>query len=254
MMQGNFNKYLSLAAEVYDLDNPSLPLDAYNFYRHYLQNAQEPILEPMCGTGRFLLTFLEEGFDIHGFDASEYMLAALYAKAKARKLHIGNIWAGFAENLGRDERYGLIFIPSGSFGFVIDDIAVKKTLKTFHQHLKEGGKLVLEVRTSHAVPPLGIWKGKRFRREDGKMFIYSLCTALEGNIFVPFARFELVDQHHVIQTEVEEFKVRIYEPEEMCELLKEVGFKNIRTVKAFDHNQDPEENAKTIIYEAEKTD
>lgn len=251
-MQGNFNKYLSLATEVYDLDNPSPPEDAYSFYRDYLQSAQGPILAPMCGTGRFLLPFLEEGFDIHGFDASDHMLAALYAKAKAKNLRIENVWSGFAENLSRDERYSFIFVPSGSFGFLIDDVAVKQTLKTFHHHLKEGGKLVLEVRTSHAIPPLGVWKGKRFRREDGKMLIYSLCTALEGNIFIPFARFELIDQHRVIQTEVEEFKVRIYEPEEMCGLLKEAGFKNVRTLRAFDHNQDPEENAKTIIYEAEK--
>jgi 2-polyprenyl-3-methyl-5-hydroxy-6-metoxy-1,4-benzoquinol methylase len=52
--------------------------DAYAFYRGYVMRANGSILEPMCGTGRFLLPLFEEGFNIHGFDASEHMLEALH--------------------------------------------------------------------------------------------------------------------------------------------------------------------------------
>ncbi len=49
-------------------------------------NANGPILEPMCGTGRFLLPLIEDGFDVHGFDASDHMLGVLHAKAKPKNL------------------------------------------------------------------------------------------------------------------------------------------------------------------------
>lgn len=68
-MDKTLDTYLSLCTEVYDLSKPNPPEDAYAFYRVYAMKANGPILEPMCGTGRFLLPLLEEGFNVHGFDA-----------------------------------------------------------------------------------------------------------------------------------------------------------------------------------------
>ena len=73
--------YLSLATQFYDLIRPEPPDDAYLFYRSYVSDSGGHILEPMCGSGRFLLPLIQEGFDVSGFDASEYMLKALHNKA-----------------------------------------------------------------------------------------------------------------------------------------------------------------------------
>lgn len=43
-----------------------------NFYLEYAQTITTPILEPMCGSGRFLIPMLEQGFNIEGFDASPH--------------------------------------------------------------------------------------------------------------------------------------------------------------------------------------
>ncbi|HCU6014361.1 TPA: GNAT family N-acetyltransferase, partial [Legionella pneumophila] len=66
--------YQSLCTEVYDLSKPNAPQDEYSFYRSYAAEVKGLILEPMCGTGRFLLPLAAEGFDVHGFDASQPML------------------------------------------------------------------------------------------------------------------------------------------------------------------------------------
>lgn len=66
--------YISLCTEVYDLSKPKPPEDAYAFYRSYVKEAKGLVLESMCGTGRFLIPLLEEGFDVQGFDASNHML------------------------------------------------------------------------------------------------------------------------------------------------------------------------------------
>lgn len=86
-MDKTLDNYLSLCTEVYELSKPNLPEDAYAFYRDYAIKANAPILQPMCGYRPFfLLTLIEEGFNVHGFDASKHMLKVLYAKAKAKNL------------------------------------------------------------------------------------------------------------------------------------------------------------------------
>ena len=85
-MDKTLDTYLSLCTEVYELSKPNPPEDAYAFYRDYAVKVNGPILEPMCGTGRFLLPLLEEGFDVHGFDASDHMLGVLHAKAETKNL------------------------------------------------------------------------------------------------------------------------------------------------------------------------
>ena len=48
------NTYLKLCTQVYDLSKPTPPEEAYAFYRSYIEATRGPILEPMCGSGRFL--------------------------------------------------------------------------------------------------------------------------------------------------------------------------------------------------------
>lgn len=97
-MDKTLDTYLSLCTQIYDLSKPNPPEDAYDFYRDYVMKSNGLILEPMCGTGRFLLPMLEDGFNVHGFDASDHMLKVLYAKAKAKHLE-PTIWKGFVEDL-----------------------------------------------------------------------------------------------------------------------------------------------------------
>lgn len=59
----DLDTYLSLCTQVYDLSKPAPPEEAFRFYREYVMRAKGAILEPMCGTGRFLLPLMEDGFD-----------------------------------------------------------------------------------------------------------------------------------------------------------------------------------------------
>jgi SAM-dependent methyltransferase len=142
----------------YDISHPTPPEDAYAFYRSYVAESKGHILEPMCGTGRFLLPLISEGFDIHGFDASQHMLNALHTKAKLQNVK-PTVWVDFVENLNRSERYSLIFIPTGSFGLITDPHAIEKSLKILYTHLADDGILLFEAETIKSMPPIGIWHG-----------------------------------------------------------------------------------------------
>lgn len=250
-MMNKLDTYLSLCTEVYDLSKPEAPEDAYAFYRDYAVNAKGSILEPMCGTGRFLLPLLEEGFNVQGFDASEHMLQALYTKASAKKL-TPTVWKGFVEDLKKPEKYNLIFIPSGSFCLIIDLGAVKSALKTFYDHLSDGGILLFEIETLKAVPPLDVWRGSVWHKPDDQMIMLSQLATFDGTVCNSICKYELAEKNSIIHTEIEELKVRIHDLNELEIMLKECGFKSVRKIKAFDRNTVPDEHDEAIVYECKK--
>ncbi len=145
----------------------------------------------------------------------------------------------------------MIFIPSGSFGLIIDLDAVKTSLKIFLDHLTNDGILIFEGDTHKAVPVLNVWRGSAWEKTDGQMIMLSQLATMEGNVCNSIGKYELVHDNNIIHTEIEKLKVRIYEPYELTELLKSCGFK-VRTIKAFDAKAAPDENDETIIYECTK--
>ncbi|OJW10040.1 MULTISPECIES: class I SAM-dependent DNA methyltransferase [Legionella] len=245
--------YQNLCTEVYDLSKPNAPQDAYSFYRSYAVEAKGPILEPMCGTGRFLLPLVEEGFDVQGFDASQPMLERLHAKARSKNLN-PKVWPGFIEDLNQPEKYSLIFIPSGSFCLITEKAAIQKALKIIYEHLEDKGIFVFEIETLHAVPnELGIWRGSRWPKEDGTLIVLSQLAMLNEEVCYSIGKYELIDNNCVIQTEVEEYKIRIYQdPSFLHNLLTEVGFSKVQIVKGFERNASPDEKDDSIVFECRK--
>lgn len=243
--------YLGLCTEVYDLSKPNPPEDAYAFYRDYAMKANGPILEPMCGTGRFLLPLLEEGCNIHGFDASDHMLEMLHTKAKAKSLE-PIVWKGFVEDLKRPEKYKLIFIPSGSFCLIIDSVQVEKSLKAIYDHLKQDGIFLFEAETLHAVPQAGIWRGSVWPKSNGQKIILSQLATMQDDICTSLCKYELMEAGNIIHTEIEELRVKIYKQDQLMEMLNAAGFKHIRTLKAFDQSSGPANLDESIVYECRK--
>ncbi|OJY37182.1 MAG: ubiquinone biosynthesis methyltransferase UbiE [Legionella sp. 40-6] len=245
--------YQSLCTEVYDLSKPNAPQNEYSFYRSYAVEAKGLMLEPMCGTGRFLLPLVAEGFDVHGFDASQPMLERLHAKSISKNLK-PKVWHGFIEDLNQSNQYSLIFIPSGSFGLITEKADIQKALKIIYEHLEDKGLFVFEVETRQAVPKeLGIWRGSRWPKEDGTLIVLSQLATLDNDVCYSIGKYDLVDNNCVVQTEVEEYKIRIYQdPSFLCNLLTEVGFSNVRMVKGFDRNASPDEKDASIVFECRK--
>lgn len=245
--------YLSLCTQYYDLDKPVVSEDSLAFYMEYAKVAKGPILEPLCGTGRYMIPFMKAGFDIHGFDASPFMLEALHQKCVAQNIK-PKVWQGFFEDLAQPTQYSLIFIPCGSLGLIIDRKQVKLCLKKIWEHLSEDGTFVFEAETLTAIPAqLGAWKGSVRKRLDGKNIVLStLDLPPEDQVETTLCRYDLVEGNAIVQTEIENFRVRFYDPSELCALLKEAGFSSVKTIKAFEHGQTPGGQDEVIVYECRK--
>lgn len=245
--------YLDLCTQVYELSKPKVPEADYNFYKSYLQDTKGKILEPMCGTGRFLLPFLQDGFDLQGFDASQNMLNSLKEKSKLLGLS-PNVWHGYVEQIKQDDYFSLIFIPSGSFGLLIDETVASNTLKSFYNILEPGGVLVFETETPKSIPEkFGVPRSSVYKRNDGNMILASFFDIpTENNVGTSICRYELVTGNQIIKTEIEEFKVRIYDPEKLVKILKNIGFSSVNLRKCFDRSVSPDDTDEAVVYECRK--
>ena len=56
-----------------DVDDERQDILAYYIDRWRRAGSPTPVLEPMCGTGFFLVAFLRSGADIDGMDSSEHV-------------------------------------------------------------------------------------------------------------------------------------------------------------------------------------
>lgn len=246
--------YQNLCAQYYDLDKPDAPPDALEFYLEYAKNASGPIFEPMCGTGRFLIPMLERGFDIEGSDASTHMLSICKEKCASKGLK-AKLHQQFLNEMAFDKKFGLIFIPSGSFGLLTDIAEAKFCLKKLYDHLLPNGKLLFEVETIHAVPhELGqhLQSSVSAKHNDEKIVLDTVSSYDEKNqIIETVCRYDLMLNNKIILTEVENFCVRYYQEDEMDKWLPEAGFHVFSRYKAFGHTP-PDTTDEIIIYECIK--
>lgn len=244
--------YLDLCTEFFDLDKPQASLQEYAFFHHYLSQAQGPILEPMCGTGRYLIPYLEEGFNVEGFDASPFMLKALHNKCAQKNLK-PHVWEQFLEDVPATKQYNLIFIPDSSLCLFLDLAHIKTCLQKIYSLLQKGGTFVFDVETVYAVPDkVGVWQGKAYKKPDGTVILCSvLPLPIENSIATAICRYELIDKTDIIKTEMEYFQIRLWHTE-MNELLKEVGFSQVKKVAAYDYNAEPSAYDYTVVYECIK--
>lgn len=248
------NAYKQLCTEFYDLDKPSAPPDAFDFYLQRAKRAVGPILEPMCGTGRFLLPLLAQGFDIEGVDLSRDMLGACRSRAQTMGL-LPVLHEQRLANLKLSRQFGLVFIPSGSICLLTDEAEVDASLRSLHAAMLPDATLVVEVERllPRAAETSGTWGGRWIERpEGGKLIIswLSQYSSVQG-ISRSIHRYELVKDGQLVMNEYEDFELKFYEPRQFQQLLERAGFSEVRELEAFGEAP-PDDSDEGLVFECRK--
>jgi ubiquinone/menaquinone biosynthesis C-methylase UbiE len=251
-MKNDLN-YGYLCSQVYDLRVPSIEKDAYEFYKSFALESKCAILEPMCGTGRFLIPLTKEGFDIEGFDVSKYMIMRLHEKASAQKVK-AFAWVYTTNQLIQGGKtYDLIFIPFSSFGLVTHKEDVLTMLKNFFQELAYGGKLVFEVDTLATKIPIKQTNFSQYALDDGKVINVRFNDfPITDSTLICKVFYELIENDKIIKTEVEDYKLKLYDIKKLTHILETIGFSEIKVHKPFSRNILPDENDTMVVLECKK--
>jgi len=247
--------YGELESEFYELDKPEAPPDAFDFYEAFAREAHGPIHEPMCGSGRYLVPLLAQGLEISGSDTSSHMLAACARRAFSLGLD-PELSQQAIEKLATAPAPRLIFIPSGSFGLLLDDAQVMAALRRVHHVLAPGGSFLVEAERLLPAPveTNGVWGGRWVERADGAKLLFSWLVQYSGaaNVSTSLHRYELIEQGRLVATEFRDFRVRSYTEPEFRGLLQAAGFSQIEALKAYERRPlDADDDA--IVFLARKT-
>ena len=115
------------------------------FYLSYAEKEMS-ILEPVCGSGRFLIPFLEKGYQIKGVDNSREMLEKLKQKAPDS-----------------------IFISSGSVSLFTDMESCKSILSKMKTLLKKAENLFSQSIRRQTAAPIPMSIKSQYRSEPKKI-------------------------------------------------------------------------------------
>jgi SAM-dependent methyltransferase len=231
------SQYGKLSTEFYELDKPEAPPDAFDFYEAFAREASGPIHEPMCGSGRFLLPLLAQGLDISGSDTSPQMLDACRKRAASLGLQ-PQLHQQALQGLAAEPAPSLVFIPSGSFGLLLDDAVVQAALARVQRVLAPGGTFLvdIELQQAAALENSGVWGGRWVERPDGAKLILSWLSQYSGapNLTTSIHRYELIRDGQLLAVEYDDFRVRSYLAEEFRALLEGAGFASIETFRPYE--------------------
>ena len=247
--------YKKLCTQYYDLEQHEKHDEAVAFYAAQAACSSGPILEPMCGTGRFMLPLLRDGSIVEGFDASEAMLAAFREKYAQVSDVQAPVWQSYAHEFVSAKQYGMIFIPYGSYGLIVDREQAFESLSRFYAHLAPGGNLFLEIETVASAPRACGVRNRSVKRVNATDSI-ALYTVLnyhqQTQLFTAYCRYDYLHNGSVQETEEEDFAMHLYRHDELDAQLTKIGFTRIEKYTDHAGRTDALETAPLILYKCSR--
>jgi SAM-dependent methyltransferase len=249
--------YGKLCNEVYDFTKPvghSIGGDL-EFYMERLRTCKGRILEPMTGSGRFLIPLLEAGHVVDGVDASPDMLASCRKRLEERGLK-ADLYGMKLQELDMPHRYNAIIVPAGSFLLIEKRSESIDVLKRFYDLLIPGGQLIVDLEMPHR-PTFNfehVWKCS-YTLPNGDIITHEGRT-VEADLFDQYhlilSRYDKWRDGQLIQSESERFAMRWYGVEEFRYILQEIGFVEIIISADYVRGVIPTNSRQMFTYEAVK--
>lgn len=137
----------------FNTDGPEI-----DYFRRYA--AAGPALDLACGTGRLLLPYLRDGFDVDGSDVSADMLARCREAAEREGL-VPNLYAQPNHELDLPRRYRTVFM-CGALGVGSTRAEDLEAMRRVYDHLEPGGTFVLD----NEVPYADGWGWKYWQPDE----------------------------------------------------------------------------------------
>ncbi len=241
------NYYGSLCTEMYEILHKEAPQEELSFYLSFAEKGMK-ILEPLCGSGRFLIPFLERGFDISGIDLSAEMLAKLNEKAPNAKVFQKDIL-----EYDSTEKYDYIFISSGSVSLFTEMALCKKILHKMKDRLKKDGRFIFAVDTiADKCPNNSDYKTSiSVKTKEGYELILKGKNYYDEKTHTQYSPsiYELYDGAKLLQQEKMDFQTHLYELGEIEPYLREIGFTKLNVYSSYDKKIAENNLTEMFLYE-----
>lgn len=131
-------------AEFYDAHVTRSERGDEAFYLENARDADGPVLELACGTGRIYLELLRAGVDADGFDLSPAVLDVLRRNAASEGLE-PNVWQADMTTFDVDRTYDLAICAVNAIQNLLTIDDQESALRSVYEALDPGGAFVFDV-------------------------------------------------------------------------------------------------------------
>ncbi len=207
-------------------------------------SAGAPILDMGCGPGAHAIAFARNGFRVTGMDTSRRLLDLARDAARRERVTVEWVEADM-RTFRRPSSFDLACSLYSSFGF-FDDRQNRRILEHAHASLAPGGALVLDVIGREVA--VTRWQEQRRHEVEGVVYVERSWGEADWS--------RLVSDWSVIRAGVRsEFRVtqRLYSGAELQELLRSVGFAEVRITGSLDGETPYDESALRLVSVARVT-
>jgi SAM-dependent methyltransferase len=178
----------AIAADLYDYVVPYANRPDVAFYVDAARQAEGPVLELGCGTGRVLIPTARAGAPIVGLDGSPRMLEICRARLAAEPPEVqsrAGLVSGDMRRFDLGLRFSLITIPFRPFQHLLTVDDQLACLEAIRRHLTANGRLVFDLFNPSidmlANHPLGVESGQEpeFVAPDGRRVVRCYRTVAQ---------------------------------------------------------------------------
>lgn len=199
------------------------------------------VLDVCCGSGRHSIELVKRGYDVTGFDLSDYLIGE--AKKHKKKLKENNLKLKFLKkdmrNFDFKSSFDIVLNIFSSFGYFEKDEENFKVLKNVFLSLKKNGYFVFDFLNEAYLRKYLIKKD--FVNISGKKVLQK--RRIENNF---------VYKDIIIGDEVFSERIKLYSCSEICNELESSGFKICRIFGDYFGNRFYKNNSKRFIIIAQK--
>lgn len=226
------------------------------------------VLELACGTGNVTLEMFDRGYDIVGLDISEEMIEVAYNKSSKLRKKIRYICQDMVE-LEYEKKTDCVLCMCDGFNYITDDEDLKSCFERVYETLEDGGIFVFDISSYHKLKNI---LGNNFmvdkRDKINSMWINTYddetrMIEMDLSFFVSLDEMVEKDEYDKIKeiigdddtplyTKFDEVHYqRAYTQDEVVDMLREVGFKEVEAFGDFTMDS-PTDTCERIFFSAVK--
>jgi SAM-dependent methyltransferase len=204
----------------------------------FLRYSKEPvktILDMGCGTGNHIIPLARRGYQVHGVDLSEHMLAHALKKSQSETFNHSPVFShGDIRKIELGEKFDAVIMMFAVLGYQLTNQDVLSTLDTVRKHLNPGGLFIFDVwygpavlaeRPSQRIKIIPTSDGKVIRVASGSLDIIHQFTEVKYHLW------HILGDKMVSETE-EVHQMRFFFAQELALFLSSCGF-NLKNISAF---------------------
>jgi SAM-dependent methyltransferase len=237
-MSSTQGSYHGIVADTYDIWFSGDRFFDTDFYKKLLDEVPGIALEIGCGTGRLLIPYLNDGYQVEGIDCSKQMLNTCKQKAAEKGLS-PVLYHQLMQDMVLQKKYTTIFIPLASFMCVSERDEAIRALEKIYDHLDNDGQVIIPLFIPQNVNKKEWTAGHRGTRSDGAEIITSSISNINFHeqIQANFDRYEIIKDGVLFETKFSTSKLRWYYKYEFIMMLEKVGFHDITVYGGYSFQQ-----------------